>query len=1100
MKPILIFLLTAALLVGIHKVAADQNDDASVRVKALGEELRLTTDRAEQIQLKQELAQLTTRRDRRDAHGRLDQGGDNWLDAAVLPSLPAISATGTTTDFANDFNVADLPLPPSCWQDYYDPLLTCSGPDVAYRYVIPQTGVYRISLCALPLYDTGLLVYYFTGGPPSNFTDLICGNDDFCGVISELLTPELPAGIEVMIVVDGWNGQSGDYQIDIELTEQVIPPNDICLNPQFLESFSPVTGTTEGATLDDAPECGTTITAPGVWYTTFGTGNTMTAHTCLGAEYDTKLNVFGGSCSEPVCVGGNDDACGLQSMVTWCSVAGEAYLILVQGYDGQTGNFTLIIEDDGVVCTPDVPFYSIPEVYAQRDILMGQQIDLLAYATTESILVEDWIKYITDQKFPDSFYMQISGGVPINPIDQDGAWLQLTGIVGEDFTNPDVLSNILFTPVAYTVLTPNLPVVLANWRPATWTPSTECDTCKFGVLISGGWKGTTNARGSTGGSNRADYWDNLADFYCYKRSHGWCENRMKVFYYKGERPTGHTRRTDIPAGVVDSCWESKIQAHFTAISSQIAACARAGKCPTVEVMATNHGDSSSASSQGGISMVHSATGEDTTMTGREFRMAMQQLVDSGLCNLDAEFGHCYSGIMVNELIDSLDSKGCNVTASSSTSHDKKAYSRGGDGGYSLWLNPKVCALQEGRSLQEAVNIANKTYDKVHTDQVAAIGARAAAQNAIAGDPNRPIGVRTRAAEEVAKAVAEANDVNTRVGKGRYLRSFCLPKRCTSDTIQVTRGGRIDLKFSGPAKSCGNCEVLCQDTLGKWVRLSQWNWNVPGSAEYVNGQNARRIESSGASNGIYVVHSRSDSFCVKAVSTNPPLPPSLDTDISNPEEFAGFAIGWTSGTSDEFGNIVTSSQVLPGADDNGFDLTTAPKILGPGGAEEIEAYYDVLAANYWWSSMQVYVQVLGGSPGTTLTVECPDCDVNVVSATLSGGDEEVVFPVGAAGGVGPHAFTLTSDLPVELDCWGFESAHSTGIPPAVTDLVVIRDGDDIKLYWSAVPVAVSYLVQTAASDTGPWATVGVVFGASFTHTGQANASDEQLYYQVIGVGP
>ncbi len=104
-------------------------------------------------------------------------------------------------------------------------------------------------------------------------------------------------------------------------------------------------GTTIGATIDsEAPLCGTQITSPGVWYSVIGTGGMMTVFTCGVTTYDSKLSIFSGSCVSLVCVGGNDDACGLQSSVSFTSVAGTEYLILVHGFGGQTGNFTLTIE------------------------------------------------------------------------------------------------------------------------------------------------------------------------------------------------------------------------------------------------------------------------------------------------------------------------------------------------------------------------------------------------------------------------------------------------------------------------------------------------------------------------------------------------------------------------------------------------------------------------------------------------------------------------------------------------------------------------------------------------------------------------------------
>lgn len=119
------------------------------------------------------------------------------------------------------------------------------------------------------------------------------------------------------------------------------PSNDLCVNAIPIDCGSTIDGTTVLATFDDVGFCGTSNTAPGVWYTVAGTGQSITVSTCLAASYDTKLTVFEGSCGALVCVGGNDDFCGLRSQVTFNSVLGTTYYVLVHGFSTATGTFTL---------------------------------------------------------------------------------------------------------------------------------------------------------------------------------------------------------------------------------------------------------------------------------------------------------------------------------------------------------------------------------------------------------------------------------------------------------------------------------------------------------------------------------------------------------------------------------------------------------------------------------------------------------------------------------------------------------------------------------------------------------------------------------------
>ena len=144
------------------------------------------------------------------------------------------------------------------------------------------------------------------------------------------------------------------------------PANDDCANATAI-GLGTTNGTTSGATVDTVPnQCGTSVTAPGVWYTVVGTGNEMTASTCTDFfGYDTKVSVFCQGCDVLNCLGGNDDNCfggasGLLSTVSWCSQAGAEYLILVHGFSSGTGDFELNVSDGSscsgaVECVPPAP-------------------------------------------------------------------------------------------------------------------------------------------------------------------------------------------------------------------------------------------------------------------------------------------------------------------------------------------------------------------------------------------------------------------------------------------------------------------------------------------------------------------------------------------------------------------------------------------------------------------------------------------------------------------------------------------------------------------------------------------------------------------------
>ncbi|MEI7801978.1 MAG: T9SS type A sorting domain-containing protein [Bacteroidota bacterium] len=119
------------------------------------------------------------------------------------------------------------------------------------------------------------------------------------------------------------------------------PANDDCSGAIVMNCGDIVTGSTLTAAADLAGLCGTQPTAPGVWYTIVGDGSVMTASLCNGTTWDTKLNVYSGTCANLTCVSGNDDFCGLQSQVSFLSQVGVNYYILVNGYNNATGDFQL---------------------------------------------------------------------------------------------------------------------------------------------------------------------------------------------------------------------------------------------------------------------------------------------------------------------------------------------------------------------------------------------------------------------------------------------------------------------------------------------------------------------------------------------------------------------------------------------------------------------------------------------------------------------------------------------------------------------------------------------------------------------------------------
>ncbi len=233
-----------------------------------------------------------------------------------------------------------------------------TAPGVWYK--VAHDGLLTASTCNQANYDTKISVYDGACGA----LGCVAGNDDTAGCSG--LTTELSwsaDGSDQLILVHGFSSATGDF--DLTVTCADVAENDLCEDATGPLPVGSVTmGSTSNATFDEPPDidCGTTVTAPGVWYTVTGTGNTMTASTCNdgnpatgGASYDTKISVYCADCETKECIGGQDDdlanCSGFSTNFNWPTQAGATYDVLVHGFGSATGDFDLAILDDGVPST-----------------------------------------------------------------------------------------------------------------------------------------------------------------------------------------------------------------------------------------------------------------------------------------------------------------------------------------------------------------------------------------------------------------------------------------------------------------------------------------------------------------------------------------------------------------------------------------------------------------------------------------------------------------------------------------------------------------------------------------------------------------------------
>jgi hypothetical protein len=212
-----------------------------------------------------------------------------------------------------------------------------------YTVSVIAGETYIFSTCAVDGFDTQLTLYDNTG------TTVIDYVDDYCGLQSQITWTATYTGV-VNLLLDEYDCSNTGVDQQVDVTWLGPPPvNDDCAGAIFLNCGDVATGNTNNATSDfGAPDCSFGIGfGPGVWYTFTGTGQPWTISLC-GSSYDSYLSVYSGpDCSTLTCVGSNDDnsaACGFNGnsqIDNLATVAGTTYYILINGYGGDVGNYSL---------------------------------------------------------------------------------------------------------------------------------------------------------------------------------------------------------------------------------------------------------------------------------------------------------------------------------------------------------------------------------------------------------------------------------------------------------------------------------------------------------------------------------------------------------------------------------------------------------------------------------------------------------------------------------------------------------------------------------------------------------------------------------------
>jgi hypothetical protein len=270
---------------------------------------------------------------------------DDCGDVVPSPLVP-----GVTLTFAGDNTGATVDCPLLGTAEVWEAFSTTECMDVTVDYCGTDPIFSTVFITLADMCPCGSLIF----SPHAGFTDCPDGN-----ATVKFFT--LPAGTYYVPVYTE-AGAIGPYTMNINGVPCPPPPeNDLCENAILLDIPSSTQGTTGGSDFDNAPICYISIMAPGVWYTLIGNGNFITATTCADyTDFNTTINVYEGGCNQFECVAGSGDDCALpyphsgNSTVSFCSEIGVTYYILIQGFNGDRGEFQLDIID-GSPCEPPPP-------------------------------------------------------------------------------------------------------------------------------------------------------------------------------------------------------------------------------------------------------------------------------------------------------------------------------------------------------------------------------------------------------------------------------------------------------------------------------------------------------------------------------------------------------------------------------------------------------------------------------------------------------------------------------------------------------------------------------------------------------------------------
>jgi len=722
------------------------------------------------------------------------------------------------------------------------------------------------------------------------------------------------------------------------------------------------------------------------------------------------------------------------------SIAAELRLL-----DKNTGNTTFVsvlpgeTTAFGFPVTASIPVFSVKNVYTGYGSATETGDTVWVYGnytdTAVNILVESFSDWQTDQIMPPQSMLLIENGVP--PMEaQNGGFIYVKGVLDyETIPDPTYPEDSLMAHlemleafVLFEVYQDDAPGNKSGKIKSKGQGSAkdaECDTCKFAVLISGGWDNL---------NNKSKYWENLAALYQFKvDSHGYCKDNVFVHYYKGIRKDAR-----IPQDRVFRADSAKIDASFIEISKRVAACTGAGQKATFQKMVTNHGESN-----GDIDLLK----DEPELEPAHLRDLQKMIIDSCCSLVYDEFLQCYGGYCVDTMLTLDPMNKAKIYANSNADHQTGLSPNNRVHPY---LQAKIDALDDGMDYEDAVVRAKLAYDDFLKLRVSQFH-------------NWAQYLRTHphvdnAANKLTKAIADSTTYASRICTSRNVAITPMKTYCQLEKFVVPPGGQLVLKFKGKNQHCGNVTVYKNGTDPE-NKYKVFNWNNPGSARYQAGNDQRVVNGDANDTTVFWVHNDDGEFVIRSsVNGNQ----DLNESISNPVEYPGTSFGGNNASYSEFTISSSSAIWIDDIDQIPFDLDNLPAYLGFGYTNSVGGSFTIDPNDVYATQMILHFDVAEVlTPGLLEVNSSGSFGFSQISINQPGEYEVILGDMTLEA---PYAFIelSTSDGLFSIDCWGVHSVYQ----PVLFDVKMFLQGSyqDGEMQTGLNP---DFLPLSQPFNTAPW---------------------------------